>query len=120
MRSSDWSSDVCSSDLLTTKNPFDNQGGSVELTVGDYGRNEDRFYLSGNLRDTVAASIAGASIRNDGYVRDADNGRHFNNEDTKALRAKMAITPVDGFRAPLSLDHNQQDSALTRGPPIPP
>src|SRR3546814_3235267 len=49
---------------LTTKNPFDNQGGSVELTVGDYGRTEGRFYLSGNLSDTVAASIAGASIRN--------------------------------------------------------
>src|SRR3546814_2459425 len=40
---------------LTTKNPFDNQGGSVELTVGDYGRNEGRFYLSGNLSDTIAA-----------------------------------------------------------------
>src|SRR3546814_5969258 len=81
---------------LTTKNPFDNQGGSVELTVGDYGRNEGRFYLSGNLSDTIAASIAGASIRNDGYVRDADTGRHFNNEDTKALRAKVAFAPHDG------------------------
>src|SRR3546814_16262101 len=73
---------------LTTKNPFDNQGGSVELTVGDYGRTEGRFYLSGNLSDTVAASIAGASIRNDGYVRDPDTGRHFHNEDTKDLRSE--------------------------------
>ncbi|HEY9541212.1 MAG TPA: TonB-dependent receptor plug domain-containing protein, partial [Luteimonas sp.] len=105
---------------LTTKNPFDNQGGSVELTVGDYGRNEGRFYLSGNLSDTIAASIAGASIRNDGYVRDADTGRHFNNEDTKALRAKVAFAPTDGFRATLSLDHTEQDVALTLGRPMAP
>src|SRR3546814_2720258 len=137
MRIRDWSSDVCSSDLgpqgtlygknstggaikLTTKNPVDNQGGSVELTVGDYGRNEGRFYLSGNLSDTIAASIAGASIRNDGYVRDADTGSHFNNEDTKALRAKVAFAPTDGFRATLSLDHTEQDVALTLGRPMAP
>ena len=105
---------------LTTRNPFDNQGGSVEMLVGDHGRNEGRFYLSGSLSDTVAASIAGASIRNDGYVRDPDTGRHFNNEDTKALRAKVAFAPVDGFRATLSLDHTEQDVALTMGRPMAP
>lgn len=105
---------------LTTKNPFDNQGGSVEMLVGDYGRNEGRFYLSGSLSDTVAASIAGASIRNDGYVRDPDTGRHFNNEDTKALRAKVAFAPTDSFRATLSLDHTEQDVALTLGRPMAP
>ena len=105
---------------LTTKNPFDNQGGSVELIAGDHGRNEARFYLSGNLSDTVAASIAGASIRNDGYVRGADTGQHFNNDDTKALRAKVAFTPTDSFRATLSLDHTEQDVALTLGRPMAP
>lgn len=30
---------------LTTKNPFDNEGGSVEVTAGDYGRLEGRFYV---------------------------------------------------------------------------
>jgi iron complex outermembrane receptor protein len=105
---------------LTTKNPFDNEGGSVELTAGDYGRAEERFYVSGKFSDTLAASIAGASIRNDGYVRDAVTGRHFNNDDTQALRAKLAFAPSDNFRATLSLDHTEQDVALTLGRPMAP
>ncbi|WP_417473816.1 TonB-dependent receptor [Luteimonas mephitis] len=105
---------------LTTKNPFDNEGGSVELTAGDHGRNEARFYASGKFSDTLAASIAGASIRNDGYVRDAVTGRHFNNDDTQALRAKLAFAPSDNFRATLSLDHTEQDVALTLGRPMAP
>ena len=105
---------------LTTKNPFDNEGGSVELTAGDHGRNEARFYVSGKFSDTLAASIAGASIRNDGYVRDAITGRHFNNDDTQALRAKLAFAPSDNFRATLSLDHTEQDVALTLGRPMAP
>ncbi len=100
---------------LTTKNPFDNEGGAVETTFGNYGRNEQRLYYSGKLSDTLAASIAVASVRNDGYVRDAVTGRHFNNDDTKALRGKLAFRPVDNFRATLTLDHTEQDVALTMG-----
>jgi len=75
---------------LTTKNPFDYEGGSVELTAGDYGRREGRFYVSGQLSETVAASIAGAKITNDGYVKDPATGRRFNDDDTTAMRAKLA------------------------------
>ena len=100
---------------LTTKNPFDNEGGSVELTAGDYGRLEGRFYVSGRLSDTVAASIAGAKITNDGYVENLDGGDDFNDDDTTAVRAKLAFAPSDGFRATLSLDHTKQDANLTMG-----
>ncbi|WP_305804382.1 TonB-dependent receptor [Stenotrophomonas sp. YIM B06876] len=103
---------------LTTKNPFDNEGGAVEVTAGDYGRLEGRFYVSGKLSDTVAASIAGAKITNDGYVKDAVTGKHYNDDDTEALRLKMAFNPVDNFRATFSLDTTKQDAALTMGRPM--
>ncbi len=103
---------------LTTKNPFDNEGGAFEATFGNYGRNEQRVYYSGKLSDTLAASVAAASIRNDGYVRDAVTGRHLNNDDTKAVRAKLAFAPVDNFRATVTLDHTEQDVALTLGRPM--
>ncbi|WP_297832789.1 TonB-dependent receptor, partial [Thermomonas sp.] len=61
---------------LTTKDPFDYEGGSVEATFGNYGRAEGRFYYGGRLSDTVAGSIAAAWITNNGYVRDAVTGRH--------------------------------------------
>lgn len=103
---------------LTTKNPFDNEGGAVEVTAGDYGRLEGRFYVSGKLGDTVAASIAGAKITNDGYVKDADTGKRYNDDDTEALRFKLALNPTDNFRATLSVDTTRQDAALTLGRPM--
>lgn len=103
---------------LTTKNPFDNEGGAVEVTAGDYGRLEGRFYVSGKLSDTIAASIAGAKITNDGYVKDAETGKRYNDDDTEALRFKMAFSPTDSFRATLSLDTTKQDAALTLGRPM--
>src|SRR5690606_30130182 len=103
---------------LTTKNPFDNEGGAVEVTAGDYGRLEGRFYVSGKLSDTVAASIAGAKITNDGYVKDADTGKRYHDDDTEALRFKLALNPTDNFRATLSVDTTRQDAALTLGRPM--
>ncbi|WP_225764429.1 TonB-dependent receptor [Stenotrophomonas sp. Marseille-Q4652] len=103
---------------LTTKNPFDNEGGAVELTAGDYGRAEGRFYVSGKLSDSVAASIAGAKITNDGYVKDPETGRRFNDDDTEALRFKLALSPTEDFRATISVDHTKQDAALTMGRPM--
>ncbi|MGR4896212.1 TonB-dependent receptor [Stenotrophomonas sp. LARHCG68] len=103
---------------LTTKNPFDNEGGAVEVTAGDYGRLEGRFYVSGQLSDTVAGSIAGAKITNDGYVKDADTGKRYNDDDTEALRLKLAFKPIDNFSAVLSLDTTKQDAALTLGRPM--
>ena len=105
---------------LTTKNPFDNEGGAVEVTAGDYGRLEGRFYVSGKLSDTIAASIAGAKITNDGYVKDAVTGKRYNDDDTEALRAKLAFQPTDNFSAVLSLDTTKQDAALTLGRPMAP
>lgn len=105
---------------LTTKNPFDNEGGAVEVTAGDYGRLEGRFYVSGKLSDTLAGSIAGAKITNDGYVKDAVTGKRYNDDDTEALRMKLAYKPTDNFSAVLSLDTTKQDAALTLGRPMAP
>lgn len=100
---------------LNTKNPFDHEGGSVEATVGDYGRAEGRFYASGKLSETVAGSIAGAWITNDGYVKNLAGGQRFNDDDTRAVRAKLAFRPSDTFSAIVSLDHIKQDAAPTMG-----
>ncbi|MCL6618796.1 MAG: TonB-dependent receptor [Thermomonas hydrothermalis] len=100
---------------LTTRNPFDYQGGSVEATVGNYGRAEGRFYAGGQLSDTVAGSIAGAWITNDGYVKNLAGGHRFNDDDTRSVRAKLGFRPSERFEAMLSVDHTRQDAALTMG-----
>ena len=105
---------------VSTKNPFDHEGGAAELTVGDYGRREGSFYYSGKFSETFAASIAGAKIVNDGYVENRAGGHNFNDDDTEALRVKLAFKPSDAFSATLALDHTKQDAALTMGRPMAP
>ncbi len=105
---------------VSTKNPFDHEGGAAELTLGDYGRREGSFYYSGKLSETFAASIAGTKITNDGYVENRAGGHNFNDDDTEALRVKLAFKPSDAFSATLSIDHTKQDAALTMGRPMAP
>lgn len=105
---------------ITTRDPFEDAGGSAELTVGDFGRAEGRVYASTQLTDTLAASISAARITRDGYVTDPATGREYNDEDTTAARMKFAFRPSDTFRGSLSLDYTDQDNALTLGQPVAP
>lgn len=105
---------------ITTKDPFDDAGGAVELTAGNFGRLEGRVYGGGALNDVAAASLAAAWITNDGYVEDPATGQDYNNEDTLAFRGKLALRPTDAFRATLTLDATRQDNAMTLGRPTAP
>lgn len=100
---------------ITTKDPFTDTGGAFELTAGNYGREEARFYAGGQLSDTVAASVAAVWTGNDGYVKDPATGRRYNDDDTKAIRAKLAFKPSDAFEATLSVDYTHQNAAPTLG-----
>jgi iron complex outermembrane receptor protein len=105
---------------LTTKNPFDNTNNSMEVTAGDHGRAEGRFYVGGQLGENIAGSLAGAWIGNDGYVEDPVTGADYNDEDTRSLRGKLALRPGDTFNATFSVDYTRQDNALTLGRPTTP
>ncbi len=105
---------------IVTREPSQTLTGSAEALIGDYGRAEGRFYLSGGFSETWSASIAGAVIGNDGYVSDPLSGREFNDDDTRALRAKLQFKPGEDFSAVLALDYTRQDAALTLGQPTAP
>ena len=105
---------------IVTKEPSETATGSVEATVGNYGRAEGRFYLSGAFNDQWSASIAGAVVTHDGYVEDPATGEEYNDDDTKAVRAKLAWHPSDAFNATLALDYTRQSTALTLGEPTAP
>ena len=102
---------------IVTKDPSESTTGSVEGTLGDYGRAEGRFYLAGAFNDVWSASIAGAVVGNDGYVKDPVTHRDYNDDDTKALRAKLQFKPSESFKATLALDYTRQTTALTLGEP---
>ncbi len=89
--------------------------GSVEGTLGDYGRREGRFYVTGPLGATVSGNLAGVVARTDGYVTDPATHAKYNNENTKAVRGKLKWQPSDAFSATLAADYTKLDTALTLG-----
>src|SRR5690606_23093399 len=105
---------------LTTKSPFDDAGAAVEFGTGSFGRTDVRAYLGQQMSDTVAFSLAGAWLKNDGYVDDPATGETYNGEDTLAFRGKLALRPSDTFSATFSVDATRQDNALTLGRPTAP
>jgi iron complex outermembrane receptor protein len=105
---------------LNTKNPFDNPGGAVELMVGEFGRRDLRAYIGHQAGENVAFSVAAASQKMDGYVKDPDTGMEYNGEDTRAFRGKLAFRPSESLSVTLSADWTRQDNALTLGQPTAP
>lgn len=105
---------------VITKKPSDYAQGSVELTVGDFGRINTKAYFSGPLGETISGSIAAGTFKHDGYVTDPDTGRHFNDDDTQSVRGKLDFHPSDNFNAVLSMDYTRQNTALTMGRPTAP
>src|SRR5690606_8234882 len=102
---------------VTTRNPFDDPNGAVELTAGNFGRMEGRWYVGMPVSDRFAMSLSGAWIQNDGYVEDPTTAEDYNGEETGVLRAKLAFRPTDAVTATLSLDHMDQEAPLTLGRP---
>lgn len=105
---------------VITKKPAESFQGSAALTVGNYGRLNTQLYLTGPISDTLSGSIALGTFKHDGYVENPATGREFNTDDTSAIRAKLEFHPSEEFNAILSVDHTQQDTALTMGHPTAP
>jgi iron complex outermembrane receptor protein len=100
---------------VVTKEPSATPEGSVEGTLGDYGRREGRFYFSGPISQTLSGNLAGVYTRTDGYVTDPTTGAKYNNDNTKAVRGKLKWQPNDSFSATLSADYTKMDTHLTLG-----
>jgi iron complex outermembrane receptor protein len=89
----------------------------ASVSVGDYGMFETKLGLSGPITDTLAAGFAAMGSRHDGYVTDPVNHADYNDKNTIALRAALAWTPTDKYRANLAADYTHDNSHMTVGQP---
>ncbi|HPO23084.1 MAG TPA: TonB-dependent receptor [Arenimonas sp.] len=105
---------------VITKDPGDATEGAVEITAGDNGRAEGRFFITTPMSDKASISLAAAKITRDGYINDPVTNKDYNDEDTEAARIKLALHPSDDFSAVFSVDYTHQDNALTLGRPTAP
>src|SRR3546814_4050462 len=112
MRISDWSSDVCSSDLIQPEAPNYEFGGYVK---GEYGRFDYRT-LEGAInipivQDKAAVRFAGQIRRQDGSIKNLSGGPDFNDMHQDAFRVSLLLEPFEGLR---SEEHTSELQSLMR------
>jgi len=88
------------------------------IAIGSYNQFELKGAASGPISDTIAAGFAVMRAKRDGYVEDRNDDREYNDRDTVAGRAAIAITPSDRFRFDVSADYSRDDAKLNTGAPI--
>lgn len=102
---------------LITARPSQELRGDVEVSAGNYGRMETKAFVSGGLSDNVSASIAGLYTDSDGYVKDPDTGREYNDDDSEAIRAKLVAQATNDITLTFAADYTRQRNELTLGNP---
>lgn len=88
------------------------------VAIGSYNQFELKGAASGPISDTVAAGFAVMRATRDGYVEDRNDAREYNDRDTIAGRAAVALTPSDRFRFDLTADYAHDDAKLNVGRPV--
>src|SRR3546814_11139465 len=95
MRISDWSSDVCSSDLLISAKPdLGGFSGSIKGEVGNYDSRRMTAMLNVPLIDDIlGVRVAGSMTDRDGYDYNSVTKNRINGRDLWSLRTTIAFEP---------------------------
>jgi len=96
---------------VVTRRPDQEERGSLQLTVGDYGQFEGRAASSGGLTDTLAGGIAIFGATRDGYVTNPVTGEDYNDRNVWAGRVQLAWDPSETFSVDFSADYADEDNA---------
>lgn len=102
---------------IVTKNPSQYQEGAVEVTYGNEGRAEGKFYVSGPLGGGWSGSVSGVVSRLEGFVEDPVTGRDYNDDDSNSFRLKLRNDVSDNFNLTFSADYTHQQNSLALGRP---
>jgi iron complex outermembrane receptor protein len=102
---------------LTTVQPGDTVHAGVDLSYGNYDAFDVKAFVMGPVTDTLSLGVAALSETHDGYVRDTNNSRAYNSQDTQSLRAQAVWRPASNFKLVLTADYSMEDPHLTAGQP---
>ena len=102
---------------FVTRRPGNEFHASVTATYGSYDQMELRGSISGPLGEGIAVGLAALHAQRDGYVEDTVLDRDYNDRNTEAVRATVAITPSSNFRIDLTADYSEDDAHLNVGQP---
>jgi iron complex outermembrane receptor protein len=103
---------------FVTRRPGDTLRANGSVAFGSYNQFDIKGAVSGPLTDGVSAGIAVFRAKRDGFVEDRLDDREYNDKDTIAGRAALAINPAANVRIDLTADYAHDDAALNVGRPI--
>ena len=101
--------------------PTGEWGGKFEASVGSYGRIGLRGIVNVPVvPDLLAVKLFEMHEQNDGYLRDADTGKHVGGSNNENFGASILLTPSNNFDALLTLEQQESDFDPRQGSLIQP
>ena len=94
---------------ITTRKPYDELGGRLDLTLGSFNRTDVRGSIDIPFTDELLSTFAFSSKRRDGFVERPLIGDELGNEDQLAFRGALYYEPNDEWDFQLSFDHSDID-----------
>ncbi len=96
---------------MITAKPIDEFEAMVRGEIGNYSSRKLRGMINVPLGDTFAVRLAGSYLKRDGYGKNLVTGNDADDRDLYGMRATLAFTPTDEFRAYFMWDHfNEEDN----------
>jgi iron complex outermembrane receptor protein len=103
---------------LVTRRPGKTLRANGSIAVGNYDAFEVKASVSGPLSETMSGGVSFLRSTRDGFVDDGALNRKYNDKDTLAGRAALAINPTSNVRIDLTADYSRDHAALNVGRPL--
>ncbi|MBH0114587.1 TonB-dependent receptor [Novosphingobium sp. YJ-S2-02] len=101
--------------------PTGEWGGKFEASIGSYGRVGLRGIVNVPVvPDLLAVKLFEMHEQNDGYLRDADTGKHVGGSNSENFGISALLTPSNNFDALLTLEQQESDFDPRQGSLIQP
>lgn len=99
--------------IISNEPDFDEFGGSVRGTLGDYNRTRFEGVLNVPVSDTLALRFAGLGEQHEGYIENTHidgPSDDLRNEDVQIFRATARWQPINEFEATLRYTTSERDT----------
>jgi outer membrane receptor protein involved in Fe transport len=99
---------------LITNKPVDHFEANARVELGNYGEQKFRGMVNLPIGDQLALRVAGSTLKRDGFGKNIVTGNDADDRDLYGLRATLAWTPTDTFKATLMYDRFSEDDHRSR------
>ncbi|MCF7981327.1 MAG: TonB-dependent receptor plug domain-containing protein, partial [Pseudomonadales bacterium] len=93
---------------ITSKNPNEELGGKVQLTLGDDDLMDFKAKLNLPISETLMSSISISSKQRDGFVKNVETGRDLGDDDSLSGRVALRWLPSDSVAIDVNVDATRE------------